>query len=410
MNHLNEKEMEQLICQVGLSATQDLLSGEAVPQHLLQLVSSPSRFIAWAAVRAAEDLQSVDVFIRDRNLRPLYLQAAQHPDWWVRYTVADRLEFDPPPLRLYCRMLTDPCPAVRNRFLLGLLQIPQAYGILFPAGTFVPDNQDSASALQSPLQRHIPFDIDKLISLQDYIIVDLIEFISNKIESKHLLKYFLDPRFDPVVRIAVVEALQGDETILMQMIKDDHIAVKFAAVRYLQWHINETNWETLGKATLQLTFHPCLLIAQAAVRALRECFEVWTKSEVADPLLVQRLQELLDHEDALMRVNSLYALQHYWYAPKTLHNYLLRKWEQESTPRVKVEYAATLWWWMSPKEWISTFGEWLYRFDGGRYRHLLRYLVSSWQKAEWQEMVSSVCDKSLRRYLHSCLRRAGGRV
>lgn len=403
----NGNFLEQELHQVGIAATQDLLSEDPVPRHLLHFVNSPSRFTAWSALQLASDLDTWECFIRKLYLKPILLRAAQHPDWWIRYAVAGQLEFRKPPKRLYIRLLSDPVLVVVREFLPILIEMPTEFVVdLYrsipklhrdrallllrslqhdPYYVYFPEKQERAQNLYRRLLDYFgepTANLSELDSLPEDLDVEDLARMPAELAILWLQRRRFDPDSfpleailsscpDPAVRITAIEEYWGDrlpESALLQAIHDEHIGVQFAVARVLD--VNETNWETLGRAVLHLTRHSCLPIVQYAVRALRECFESMTP----DPQLVSRLLELLEHEDALVRVNTLHTLQHYWHAPQAIRQHLLQRWESEAVSRVKVAIAETLWWWMERDEWCQSFGKWLFEFEDGRWRRLWRHL------------------------------------
>jgi hypothetical protein len=54
---------------------------------------------------------------------------------------------------------------------------------------------------------------------------------------------------------------------------------------------------------------------------------------------------------------------------------------------------------MSPREWWTQVGRWLWNFENGGWRHQVRNLVSLWRSRDAEEALDVVSFTSLRRIL-----------
>jgi hypothetical protein len=199
---------------------------------------------------------------------------------------------------------------------------------------------------------------------------------------------------DPIARVLALgwKGSQPSDLVLLEAAQQDHLPTAVTALLSLRWKIDAGNYSWLGLPILELTHHSCLLVVQIAVRALKEAVDC----AEPDERLVRRLVSLSAHPDPLVRVNALYSLRDYWAAPASVRERLFEAWADESINVVKVAFAGTLWWLMRPKEWWRRVGVWLWSFEKGRWRPLVRNLVSLWRSRDAEEALEVVKVSSIR--------------
>jgi len=419
------------------------------PRPLVPFVEHPDPWIAYLALRMVDFLQ--DIQLEDYAKRPsnlplklLTAKAATHPHWWVRYVAASLL---PPsaPVGAYLRLLSDPEPAVVAEVSSRLLELSpnKAEQIVrrLPSGSQATlrlylhrwlEQEEvvkellseeyqvvrSLHAILEPLSKQVNhFLRDHLERLQQLSPQELPSLSS---ETLALLSSDFFPPFgmqvpsevldkiihfhpDPIAKVIALEwhGSCPSDSALLQAVQQEHLPTVVRALLSLQWRISAGNYSRLGRLILELTDHSCPLVVQIAARALKEAVDC----SHPDEQLVSRLVFLLDHADPLVRINALHSLQDYWAAPTSICEHLLHAWEKEPISVVKVAFARTLWWLMSPKEWWSKIGIWLWGFESGRWRYLVRERVSIWGPREAEEALEVVKIAYLRRLLRKRIAR-----
>lgn len=409
---------------------------------LMPFVEHSDPQVTYIALRMMDFLQ--DILLEDYGIRPtgvplkpLLVKSATHPHWWVRY-ITGRLLPQSAPLGIYARLLSDPEPAVvgaasenlfylpidkaervlhrlpsRSKAILRLLfsrwiqdqslrnLLPEEYRAAESFYAFLETLPETGS---HPLTNHLE-------QLQAIPPKALIRFPSETIAllstdffpplGMQLPSPVLDEiiRFhpDPIARVIALEwrSSQPSDLVLLEAAQQEHLPTALAALLSLRWRINADNYSWLGLPILELTHHPCLLVVQVAVRALKEAVDC----AEPDERLVGRLVSLTAHPDPLVRVNALYSLRDYRAASTSVRERLFQAWADETISVVKVAFAVTLWWLMRPREWWTRVGRWLWSFEKGRWRHLIRDLVSLWSSRDAEEALDVVRVASLCRMI-----------
>lgn len=423
------------------AASEALVAMQRIPLALEPFISHPDPTVASLTLSVGEDLEEIQFyFIPNFDLKPIILKGAYHPHWLVRYTEASYLPSEGIPLRLYAHLLSDPIPAVvavtasqllhllKERVLRLIQALPPSNQSLIYAwfkqvssSNYLPEgwlaqeiyaNLRSLIATKEVRIPSFPLKQTKSAYLPAETIALALEFNKPKIS---IIDAIIRSHKDPIAIIVTLEnALDFYDmpssrsrylSILTYAARSDHPVVQLMAVRKLQWEAAPENYTSLGSLLLELTYHPCLLIVQAAARALKEFCDTPTPPRE----LIDRLLELVCHEDPLVRVNALYALQDYYTSPKSVHLYLLERWKDEPIDRVKAAIAVTLWCWMRPEEWLTTIGLWLWNSEQKPMRLAAKYLMSLWEVNKIQEVLSVVRVSSLSRFLKSLLQRKKAR-
>lgn len=415
---------------------------------LVPFVEHPNPWSAYLALKMVDFLQ--DIQLEDYHLRPtdfrlklLIAKSAAHPCWWIRYMAASLIP-QSAPLRVYIRLLSDPEVAVIAKISDSLLELPfyKAEQIIrqLPARSqrvlrlylnrwiqnkvlkeLLPEEQQVAHALYTLLD-DLPDGVSHSLDnhLERLQAISLTEWASLPSETIALMSSGFFPPFgrlvqpdimdhivryhpDPVARVLALEwsASHPSDLALLQVATQEHLPMALSALLSLRWKVDAGNYFWLGRRILKLTYHPCLLVVQVAARTLKEAIDC----SHPDERLVNRLMSLTDHPDPLVKVNALYSLQDYWAAPASICEHLLRFWAEERISVVKVAFARTLWWLMRPKEWWTHVGIWLWNFEKGRWRYLVRNLVSIWSSRDAEEALGIVRIATLRRLLLNAIDR-----
>lgn len=410
---------------------------------LVPFVEHSDPQVAYLALKMADFLQ--DILLEDYGihpkvmpLKPLVVKSATHPHWWVRYTTASLLP-QRVPLGVYIRLLSDPEPAVIGKAIENLLDLPidKAERVLHRLSSrskvtlrlflsrwvhdkslrnLLPEEYRTAEslyafleALPEPGRNSLSSDLERLQEISPKAVLQLPS------EALALLSTGFFPPFgmqlpsevldeiacfhpDPIARVLALlgwGSSQPSDLVLLEAAQQEHLPTVVTALLSLRWKIDADNYSWLRLPILGLTHHPCLLVVQIAARVLKEAVDCAEPDEE----LVGSLVSLSIHPDPLVRVNALYSLRDYWAAPTSLRERLFQAWADETISVVKVAFANTLWWLMSPREWWTQVGRWLWNFENGGWRHQVRNLVSLWRSRDAEEALDVVSFTSLRRIL-----------
>lgn len=411
---------------------------------LVPFVEHPNPWSAYLALKMVDFLQ--DIQLEDYHMRPtdsrsklLIAKSAAHPCWWIRYMAASLVP-QSAPRRVYIHLLSDPEVAVIAKISDSLLELPlnkaeqiirhlpsRSQGVLRlylnrwiqdkVLKELLPEEHQVAQALYTLLD-DLPNGVNRSLNnhLERLQEISPTGWASLPSETIALMSSTFFPPFgrrvqpdimdhivrfhpDPVARVLALEwsASHPSDLGLLQVATQEHLPIALSALLSLRWKVDASNYFWLGRRVLELTYHPCLLVVQVAARTLKEAIDC----SHPDEWLVNRLVSLTNHPDPLVRVNTLYSLQDYWAAPASVCEHLLRFWAEERISVVKVAFARTLWWLMRPKDWWTQVGIWLWNFERGRWRYLVRNLVSDWSSREAEEALGIVRIAALRRLLRN---------
>lgn len=320
--------------QVGMAASKDLLSEQAFPAALHEIVTLPQPFVAYAALEMARHLKCVQLDIIDLRLADLYRSAANHPHWWVRRQAADGLRTERPAVRTYTYLLADNIPAVVARIAPLLLELPEPNAVrLFGAVdaakrvTILGSLRQLMSCLaDAPDTAHIQKLLHALLrvssqhgnsevglsvpaSWRKLTPSDLLRMPAEEIAlilthpcrvlSPTLVERVVTTHPDPVARIVALTALpwqclkhnRNYHRALVRAAHDDHPAVQLTSASGMQWEVNSENYHSLGKHLLALTEHTSILVVQIATRGLKECCD----TPIPPKSVIDRLRELVTH-------------------------------------------------------------------------------------------------------------------
>lgn len=430
----------RMLCHVGQSASNDLISGEDMPLNLYSLLTNPDPFVARAAADAAYELIREHKRFEDAALKPFIQATAVHPHWWVRCWAAQNFGCfaHPFPFRLAERLLSDPCGAVAALTALwwGDEDIPPPSAALRLCRTLSQKSPRNAVYVSMVLQRtgkdwHDPdlarelcqvllssnqhlrikeeveqhLMIARTLSCSQLLEVSAEEILSwltvggVGVLSSHQMAWIAQKHADPIARQVALEEPWDEEDeqfwlTLAQGMQDKHPAVRLSAAKSAL--LGPENYSYLIEPLMRLTYDPCLRIVQVAVRSMRGCCDVAV--EMPNPVVVDRLLALVNHSDPLVRVNALYTLQDYPQAPSEVIEVVQNLWTKEEQPVVRAAVAEALWWLMPLRDWLPVYGVALVTSNLKDWRRLAENLFRMNEPQEAQEAVNLLPPSAAKRF------------
>jgi len=413
------------IQEVGQNASREVLAGGRIPAHLLSSVHSKNPIAALAAIEVAEDLNAEILPCRQLDVGVMVRAALAHKHWWVRQGAAKRLSLLRNRVRVLAQLLNDRSLVVVAVAAEGLLTIPEASALriirslddrrrsvvsLILHASWCPTDHSGATRLLKALGSLTTESAEPASDMHAMKTEQLCLYLitRNTRSNPVALEQLLIRDRDPIARLCILEYGMTDEhdylNLLRSGLTDIDWGVLLKATRTAKFWVGSDNFDTIGQVLLDLTLHPCVTIAQAAARSLREYLD--QDDPPAD--VVDRLLSLVDGTDILTTLNVLNALQDGRAVAERIAQRLSTKFEATTNPELKVAIAETLWWLLPFPEWVQSYGSALFYLNRcGRHRFRCLVLHSAlWDAPSLEEALERQNTNQMRRILRLALARS----
>jgi len=371
---------------VAHSASVDWLEDARAPRMLRSILAELRADTALACLDAGEDLWRMRSDARF-SIRGLYASGVRHQAWEVRYAsvaFSGGYGLSPHAAR---KLLRDPVHAVAVAAARWLLEC-------------YPDEPGWRSDVErfKHLMGHEPLALELLGRSPSLCVVPASWSQATPPEP--------DTFFGKILHLRDIEMGAPQEaatSALEHACFDDDPCVRVYAARRLGWLVGQVNFRRIAEVLLALLDVSVLRLTQVVALSLKECCD----DKHPPPAVVDALCTLARHEDVLTRAAALYSLRDAGGASQDVREYVqacvVRRFDEEASPRMRFWIIETLWWLMPVDTWFSEYG--FPALTDSRYyrwRSIVPELLladSPYNPSAIESLIRSIQDRTVRAYV-----------